>query len=108
MNNHILQYHNDRELFMAYMPFLKPGGLFIPTLEKFEMGKQFQLTVFLPGQLDGIEVTGEVSWITPQGVQNGTEPGVGVSFVHDPNKLRYHIETALGTLLNSTDPTYTM
>lgn len=108
MNNFVLEYKNERELYMAYMPFLKNGGLFIKTVEQYELGDNINLEVTLPGQIEAIKLTTSVCWITPHGAQNGTEPGVGVSFVNDENNVRNQIESNLGRLLNSKEPTFTM
>ncbi|NMP15555.1 PilZ domain-containing protein [Thalassotalea sp. Y01] len=108
MNNFVLEFKNERELYMAYMPFLKQGGLFVKTPEQFELGDEIHLTVTLPGQLESVELNGSVCWITPHGAQNGTEPGVGVAFVNDENNVRSQIESNLGRMLNSKEPTYTM
>ncbi|MDG1731578.1 MAG: PilZ domain-containing protein [Thalassotalea sp.] len=108
MFNKVLEFKNDRELYMAYMPFLKQGGLFVKTQEQHELGDKFNLEVFLPGSLEAAVIEGAVCWITPHGAQNGTEAGVGISFSNDETNLRNQIESALGRLLNSKDPTYTM
>ncbi len=108
MTNLRLEFKNDRELYMAYMPFLKQGGLFIKTHEQYELGDKIDIEVMLPGNLEPAALETAVCWITPNGAQNGTEAGVGVAFVVDENNIRNQIESALGRLLNSKDPTYTM
>ncbi|OUS30758.1 pilus assembly protein PilZ [Thalassotalea sp. 42_200_T64] len=108
MQKFVLKFNNDRELYMAYMPFLKQGGLFIKTKEQFELGDNISLEVLMPGEIEAAKLDSVVCWITPHGAQNGTEPGVGVAFVTDENHIRNQIESALGRMLNSKDPTYTM
>lgn len=93
---------------MAYMPFLKKGGLFIKTDKPLELGDSVHIHVALPGQIDAIPMETTVCWITPQGAQNGTDAGVGVAFDKDEHNVRSQIETALGRLLNSKEPTFTM
>lgn len=93
---------------MAYMPFLKKGGLFIKTDKPLELGDSVHIHVVLPGQIDAIPMETTVCWITPQGAQNGTDAGVGVAFDKDEHNVRSQIETALGRLLNSKEPTFTM
>jgi type IV pilus assembly protein PilZ len=103
-----LEYKNDRELYMAYMPFLKQGGLFMKTADQYELGDTVSIEVYLPGNLEAAPLETSVCWITPHGAQNGTEAGVGLAFVTDENNIRNQIESALGRLLNSKDATYTM
>ncbi len=108
MHSYELVFNNDRELYMAYMPFLKKGGLFIRTNDQLELGESVTLKVTLPGQIEPTIMETAVCWITPQGAQNGTEAGLGVAFDKDEKNIRNQIETALGRMLNSKDPTYTM
>jgi type IV pilus assembly protein PilZ len=90
------------------MPFLQNGGLFVRTNELYEMGQQVELSVMLPDALEPCVVSGNVCWQTPPGVQNGTPTGVGVAFIVDKENLKNQIETALGHLLSSNEPTLTM
>ncbi|WOH37972.1 PilZ domain-containing protein [Thalassotalea fonticola] len=108
MSNFALEFKNERDLYMAYMPFLKQGGLFIKTTEQFELGDKVNLEVTLPGQLESVQLETSVCWITPHGAQNGTEPGVGVAFLNDEHNIRNQIESNLGRMLNSKEATYTM
>ncbi|WDE07633.1 PilZ domain-containing protein [Thalassomonas viridans] len=103
-----LEFVNDKELYLAYMPFLKAGGLFVRTTEAYELGADISLDVALPDSLESSEVKGKVCWITPVGAQNGTPPGIGISFIEDPDNLRSQIEKVLGRHLNSSEPTLTM
>jgi type IV pilus assembly protein PilZ len=102
------EFSSDQDLYQAYMPFLKEGGLFIRTSEAIELGTEVELEVFLPDSLEQSKVTGVICWYTPVGSQNGTPPGVGVSFVDDPDKMRYQIEKTIARHLNSSEPTLTM
>lgn len=90
------------------MPFLKEGGLFIRTVEPFELGSEVELNVLLPDSLEPSLIKGEVCWLSPIGTQNGTPPGIGVSFTGDPDKIRHQIEQAIARQLSSSEPTLTM
>jgi len=103
-----IEFHSEHDLYIAYMPFLKEGGLFIRTAKHFELGVEVELNVLLPDSLEPSLITGEVCWLTPLGAQNGTPPGIGVSFTSDPDKIRHQIETAIARQLNSSEPTLTM
>ena len=103
-----LTFVGDRELYLSYMPFFKTGGIFYRTTDDFAIGEEVEVEITLPDALESSIITGAISWITPPGVQNGTPPGVGVSFIEDKDKVRDQIEKSLGRLLSSTDPTLTM
>lgn len=103
-----IEFSSDRELYLSYMPFLKEGGLFVRTSEMIELGTEVNLEVLLPDSLEQSQVKGVVCWLTPLGAQNGTPPGVGVTFTDDPEKIRYQIEKSIARHLNSSDPTLTM
>ena len=103
-----LEFVTDRDLYQAYMPFLKNGGLFIRTTDSFELGVDVLLQVTLPDSLEASEIKGKIVWLTPVGAQNGTPAGIGINFVEDPDNIRNQIEKAIGRLLNSSDPTLTM
>ncbi len=90
------------------MPFLKNGGLFYKTNAKFDLGTEVTLEVSLPDSLENSEVKGKVCWLTPVGAQNGTPPGVGVSFIEDPENVKNQIEKFIARFLNSSEPTLTM
>lgn len=108
MQNIVLDFNSDREIFQAYMPFLKNGGLFIQTIEEYELGADVILDVTLPDSLESSEVKGQVCWVTPMGAQNGTPSGVGVAFIEDKENIKSQIEKNIGRLLSSAEPTLTM
>ena len=103
-----VEFHTERDLYLAFMPFLKEGGIFVRTPRIYELGAEVELNVLLPDSLEPSVVKGEVCWLTPIGAQNGTPPGVGVSFIEDPDKIRHQIEQAIARHLNSSEPTLTM
>ena len=108
MKNIYVEFISERDLYQAYMPFLKNGGLFYKTNSRFELGTEVLLEVSLPDALESAEVKGEVCWLTPTGAQNGTPAGIGVSFTDDPDKVRYQIEKVIARQLGSSEPTLTM
>lgn len=108
MQKIVLEFNSDRDTFLAYMPFLKKGGVFVRTSQEYTLGEDIRLDVSLPDSLESSVVIGQICWITPQGVQNGTPCGVGVAFIKDDDNLKSQIEKTIGRFLNSADPTYTM
>ena len=103
-----IEFSSDKDLYVSFMPFLKEGGLFIRSPQTIELGTEVELEVLLPDALEKSVVKGVICWLTPVGAQNGTPPGVGISFTNDPNKIRFQIEKAIARHLNSSDPTLTM
>ena len=103
-----IEFQSEHDLYVSYMPFLKEGGLFIRTVEPYDLGTEIELNVLLPDSLEPSMVKGTVCWITPIGAQNGTPAGIGVSFIDDPDKMRHQIEQVIARQLSSSDPTLTM
>lgn len=97
-------------LFAAYMPFVKGGGLFIPTNKTYKMGEEVYMLLSLMDDPAKIPVSGKIIWVTPQGTQGGRAQGIGVQFAHNEsgNAARNKIEGFLGGALKSTRPTHTM
>jgi type IV pilus assembly protein PilZ len=103
-----IEFWSDHDLYVAYMPFLKDGGLFFRTVKPYDLGAEVELSVLLPDSLEPALVTGEICWLTPTGTQNGTPAGVGISFTKDPENVRHQIEKAIARQLSSSEPTLTM
>lgn len=101
---------NKAILHAAYMPFLKHGGLFIPTKKYFAMGEEVVLIITLIEPDMKYNVTCKVVWITPQDSQSNKAGGIGVEFSEDTEgeQLRKRIEEILGIMLQSNDATHTM
>lgn len=96
-------------LYTSYMPFLKEGGLFIPTSRAFSMGEEVSMLLNLMDEAEKLPVSGTVVWITPKGAQGNRAPGIGVQFKGDEGKIvRGKIETYLAGALKSDKPTHSM
>ena len=99
----------DRDaLYMAYMPFLQNGGIFVPCQRDAELGDEVFLLLSLPDDEQRYAVAGHVAWITPPGTSR--VEGIGVHFPGDDasRRLRLRIEDTLGTMLASDQPTHTL
>lgn len=94
-------------LYAAYMPFIKHGGLFIPTNKNYTMGDEVFMLLSLMDEPEKIPVAGKVIWITPKGAQGNKAAGVGVQFAENTT-ARNKIETHLAGALNSDRPTHTL
>lgn len=98
-------------LFSAYMPFLKNGGLFIPTNKRYELGDEVFMLLTLLAERDKLSVAGTVVWVTPVGSQSNRTAGIGIQFKdndNDTHEARTKIEALLGGALKSGRPTHTM
>ena len=54
-------------LYAAYLPFVKRGGLFIPTNRPYQMGDQVYMLLTLMDDPNKLPISGKVVWITPGG-----------------------------------------
>lgn len=97
-------------LFAAYMPFVKGGGLFIPTSKSYKMGEDVFMLLSLMEETAKLPVSGKVVWVTPQGAHGGRTQGVGVQFAFNESgkAAQNKIEVLLGGSLKSVRPTHTM
>ena len=67
-------------LYAAYMPFVKNGGLFVPTNKDYHLGDEVFMLLTLMEEPDKIPVAGRIVWITPRGAQGNRAAGIGVQF----------------------------
>ncbi len=102
-----ISYENKEDLYKAYMPFVKNGGLFIPTIKSFSINDGLFIVLHIPESTEKTPVSTKVIWITPIGAQGKRTPGIGVQF-RDEGVARTRIETSLAGLLKSNAPTLTM
>jgi type IV pilus assembly protein PilZ len=96
-------------LYAAYMPFIKGGGLFIPTNKTYKLGEEVFMLLSLLDDPNKLKVVGNVAWITPV-TQGGRPQGIGVQFNPQDGgtEARNKIEALLGGVLKSSRPTHTM
>ncbi|MEC8427295.1 MAG: PilZ domain-containing protein [Pseudomonadota bacterium] len=95
-------------LYAAYMPFVKNGGLFIPTGKNYSLGDEVFMLLNLMDEPEKIPVAGKVVWVTPKGAQGNRAAGVGVQFSDQDDTAAKKIETYLAGSLDSDRPTHTM
>jgi type IV pilus assembly protein PilZ len=67
-------------LYAAYMPFIKGGGLFIPTKKEYHIGEEVFMLLSLMEDPEKLPVAGKIIWITPVGAQGNRSAGIGVQF----------------------------
>ncbi|WP_297526982.1 PilZ domain-containing protein [Thiohalobacter sp.] len=96
-------------LYAAYMPFVKNGGLFVPTNKNYQLGDEVFMLLTLMDEGEKIPVAGRIVWITPKGAQGSRAAGIGVQFGdQDDGTARNRIETYLAGALQAERPTHTM
>ncbi|HMX16406.1 MAG TPA: PilZ domain-containing protein [Rhodocyclaceae bacterium] len=105
-----LNINSKSALYAAYMPFIKHGGLFIPTTRPYAIGDEIFMLLTLMDEPARLPIAGNVVWITPAGAQGNKSQGIGVQFSADESgqAARNKIETILGGHLNSSRPTHTI
>lgn len=95
-------------LYAAYMPFVKNGGLFIPTNKTYKLGDEVFMLLNLMDESEKIPVAGKVVWVTPTGAQGNRAAGIGVQFSDQDDVASNKIENYLAGSLDSDRPTHTM
>ncbi|MFC5547129.1 PilZ domain-containing protein [Massilia aerilata] len=96
-------------LYAAYMPFLKNGGMFVPTNKPYKIGDEIYLILSLMDDPNKYPIAGKVAWITPAGANNKAQ-GIGVHFPADETgqRAKLRIEEILGAALRSSRATHTL
>ena len=97
-------------LYAAYMPYVKGGGIFIPTNRPYRLGDEVFMLLTLMDDPARVAVQGKVVWITPEGGQGNRTQGIGVQFTSDEtgHAAKLKIEGILAGALGSSRPTHTM
>jgi type IV pilus assembly protein PilZ len=96
-------------LYLAYMPFVRNGGLFIPTNSNYRLGDEVFMLLNLMGEDEKLPVAGRVIWLTPKGAQGKRTAGIGVQFSdQDRGQTQKKIETYLAGALAGDKATHTM
>lgn len=96
-------------LYAAFMPFVKNGGLFIPTTKTYKLGDEVFMLLTLMEEAEKIPIAGKIIWVTPKGAQANRTAGIGVQFSdQDGGTARNKIETYLAGALKADRPTHTL
>lgn len=104
-----LDFSDRNRLYMSYMPYVKGGGVFIPTQDEYAMGEEVFVMVTLPDAPAPKGVAAKVVWITPKGAANPRTRGIGVQIsAQDHGALNREIEAIIAPILRSDRPTQTL
>jgi len=96
-----LQIVDESALHASYMPFIKDGGMFVPTEnDNYRFGNEVIVAMHLLSTDKKLAIPGKVVWISPKTGDNGT-PGVGIRFTGNTKaKIKLIIQTMLGNRAN--------
>ena len=104
-----LSIKDKNALYAAYIPFIKNGGLFIPTKRQYALGEEVFMLLNLMEEAERLPIAGKIVWITPNGAEGYRATGIGVQFSEqDGGLVRNKIETYLAGALESDRSTHTM
>jgi len=95
-------------LYSAYMPFIRNGGLFVPTNKSYEIGDEVFMLLTLMDEPEKIPIAGRVVWVTPRGAQGNRTSGIGVQFSEQDAAANSKIEEYLVGMVGGDRPTHTM
>ncbi len=97
-------------LYNAYMPYIRQGGIFVATPNRYVLGDEVFLLLTLPESSERTPVAGKVVWVTPAGAQGSRPAGIGIQFNEGPEGegVRGKIEALLAGTLDSERATSTM
>lgn len=105
-----LNINSKSALYSAYMPFLKSGGIFVPTSRPYSLGDEVFMLLSLMDEPGKLPIAGKVVWVTPGDAQGNRVQGIGVHFGNDESGVaaKRKIEGVLAGHLGSSRPTHTL
>ncbi|MDR2365864.1 MAG: PilZ domain-containing protein [Zoogloeaceae bacterium] len=105
-----LNINSRSALYMAFIPKLKNGGIFIPTARAYALGDEVFVLLSLMDEAAKLPIVGKVVWITPANAQNNRPQGIGIHFNADESGLeaKRKIEAILGTAMSSSRLSHTL
>lgn len=97
-------------LYAAWIPFLKGGGLFIPSGRPHTLGEEVLVLLTLLDDPTKIPIQGNVAWINPVHTAGNRPQGVGIQLKDSEQgrELKKKIEGLLAGALQSSRPTHTI
>lgn len=96
-------------LHACYMPFIKDGGVFVPSTNHFQLHQQVLLHLRLVEDGKKLQIPARVVWISPGIGRHSTSPGVGLQFTGEHrHRVKQYLENILGDLLKqpAVNPSY--
>ena len=98
------------EIYEAWMPFIRGGGLFVQTTKAHELGDEVILLLSLMHEPAKRQLRGSVVWINPEHAAGGRPQGIGVGLEGEAAAadLKKLVERLLGSALGSSRATHTL
>ena len=106
-----LNINGKSALYVSYMPFIKNGGIFIPSKKtnEYDLGDDIFVLLTIDDSKDKIPIAGKVAWITPKGAHGNKTEGIGIQFSElDKGATKAKIEKKLAGALSSDRPSHTL
>lgn len=104
-----LSIKDKASLYASYMPYVRNGGLFIPTNKTYNLGDEVFMLLTLMEDNERLPVAGKIIWMSPPGAQGNRATGIGVQFSpQDKGQTRSKIETHLAGAMKADRITHTM
>src|SRR5258706_12289148 len=80
-----VDYKRMNTFFADYAKNISKGGTFIRTTKPLDVGTEFIFVLSIPGQVDNLQLTGEVMWVVTEeqaaaAADEETKPGMGIRF----------------------------
>ena len=97
-------------LYAAWIPFLRGGGIFLPSNRDHTLGEEVIVLLSLLDDPAKIALQGNVAWINPAHGAGNRPQGIGVQLQdNEPGReFRKKVEGLLAGALQSTRPTHTI
>jgi len=92
-----LRIPNPDTLRYFLLPFVKPAGVFVPTVRELELKDTICLVLSLADYDRKFAVTGRVVWVTPANAGLDRPQGAGMQFVGADNRLLAAFEEFLSS-----------
>ncbi|NJM33169.1 MAG: pilus assembly protein PilZ [Limnobacter sp.] len=107
---HNLLLTNDAHAAQCFMPFIKQGGLFLETDQKYTLGDSVFVLVTVGEMGKKFPVNGKVVWINSDNSRSDRPVGVGIQFPSDASgeAVRLAIEKMIGKMRSSSKSTATL
>jgi type IV pilus assembly protein PilZ len=100
-----VEYKKLNTFFADYTKNICKGGTFIRTKKPLDVGTVFVFQLAVPTLAEPIEIRGEVRWVkregelSPPGVAEDHDPGMGIRFIYDTPDERGRIEGAVEKMM---------
>ncbi|MFN7834289.1 MAG: PilZ domain-containing protein [Burkholderiaceae bacterium] len=106
-----LTIRDKNSLAAAYLPYVKGGGLFIPTNKTYDLGEAvFVMLTLAQDDTQRFPITGKVVWLSPAGMPLTRPQGIGIQFPADDEGrvVKTVIEQIIGNIHSTLKTTSTL